>query len=126
MNNPMMKPGNWANGVPEPAYAAPLLDFSPIKKIGADIAGQLKQPQTAGQPLQLTPGAGQAQPVRPQQQAGGLAPGMNAMAATADATPWASALMRMFGGQGMQAGGGINPGSVGGTNPFGGSGSAIF
>jgi hypothetical protein len=64
--------------------------------------------------------------MRPQQQAGGLPGGMNAMASTADATPWASAMMKMFGGQGMQGGGGVSMGNPGGTSMFPGSGNAIY
>jgi hypothetical protein len=130
MSNPMMQPGQWSNGVQQPNYAQPLMDFSPLGKIGSTIAGQMQpkpQPSTVGQPMQITPGPGQGQPTRPPQQ-GGLPGGANAMASTADATPWASALMKMFGGQGMPGGGGMSMGNPGGTGgPMGfGSGNAIY
>ena len=130
MNHPMMQPGQWANGVPEPNYAQPLLNFQQRQAQPQQQPGQPQaQPQAPRQPMpmQIAPGPGQAQPMRPPQQAGGMAPGMNAMAATADATPWASALMRMFGGQGFQ-GGAVSPGNLGGTGgPMGaGSGQAIY
>lgn len=124
MADNMMPPGRWSNGVPTANYAAPLMDFSPMGKLGDTIAGKMmpQKPQggAPGQPMQLTPGPGQAQPVRPQMP---MAQNMNAMASTANAMPWASALMRMLGGgqggvQQMNGGGGVNLGSAGGMNPF--------
>ena len=123
-NSPMMQPSQWNNGVQQPNYATPLLDFSPMGDIAGNIAGQLKSAQAkpSGQPLQLTHGPNQAKPVQPQ----GMAGGMNAMASTANAAPWASALMKMFGGTGLQQPAGFSAGSPGGMNFLGGSQNAIY
>lgn len=118
MGDQMMQPSMWANGVQQPNYAQELMDFSALPKIGEKLGQKNSKPKGAG-PLQLTPGAGQAQP----QNIGG---NFNAMANTANATPWASKLMQMFGGQGMQAMAAAPSGPslpmIGGTNPLGGSG----
>jgi hypothetical protein len=122
MANPMMQPSQWANGVQEPNYAQPLMDFTKmLAPLNRNMPQQMPQRPQGAQPMQITPGAGQGQPMRPQQQGGAMPAAMNAIA-----TPWASALMKMFGGQGMQ-GGGFSPGNAGGTaGPMGGSGNSIY
>ena len=125
MTTPMMQPAMWNSGVQQPNYATPLLDFSPMGKVGQTIAGQMKGPQPQGNgPMQLTPGANQGKPMSQ----GGIPGGMSAMASTTNAAPWASVLMKMFGGAGMQAQpSGFSMGNPGGTaGVFGGSQNTVY